>query len=239
MKNGRTLSDARPRESRERIPSPDKLPVATTAVPRTLFVGLPGRVADVAASVAMSPGPLPWLLDRAPVRDDDLVAAVYRPFQRGRPRAASLARTLAAYVPEVLAHGGFRPEDPYLTDLASGGSTASLQACLRDLVLRPDLVVLTAWAGQRAEWDLPIAPDVACVQLFHDEHGGILSLDVVPWARRRCGDCVEAYCARHEGSLPPRSVAEILERIATGWPAPPPAERLPAWTECACWWGGA
>ncbi|WP_269927929.1 hypothetical protein [Kocuria massiliensis] len=239
MKNSWPLPAPRAPEGGERIPSLDQLPVARTPVPRTLFVGLPGRMADVAASIAMSPGPLPWLLDRTPVREKDLVAASYRPFQRGRPRATSLARTLVAYIPEVLSHGGSRPEDSYVTELSARDPTGPLQACLRDLVLRPDLVVVTAWAGQRVEWNLPIAPDVACLQLFHDELGRTLSLNVSPWAERRCGDCIEEHYIRHRSTLRPHSVAEVVGRIATGWSAPPPSERLPAWTQCSCWWGGA
>ncbi|RUQ22321.1 hypothetical protein [Kocuria sp. HSID16901] len=220
-----------------------RMPGQRLRVPQTLFIGLPGRIADAVTSLAVNGEGLPWLLDRTAVNSTDLLAESYRPFHRERPRSMCLEQSLVALVPEVLSRSGVRPEDRYLSDLCRDETANDLRQRLHGLVLRPDVVVWTAWAGQREEWNVPVAPDVRCLQLFHDTAARVTSWGVVPWAKRRCGDCLEALAstASRQDFL---SVEEIVTRIISASTRQPEALNYAATGEppvldgCSCWWGG-
>lgn len=218
-------------------------PPARLRHPRPLFIGIPGIVADALCRFIGTTGLMPLVTDRADVDLMDTRSDCYRPLHVGRPRLACLMHSLAAQVPEVLSDGGYRPEDPYIAAACSGGVGRSDPATgVSDLVTRPDVVVLTHWTGQEFEWDLPIAPDVPCLQLLRDEFGRTWAGQRSTWARRRCHDCVrEAH--RHGRALglgTPLSAGDVLALMYGAAFSARDRFRCSeaAWPDCVCALGG-
>lgn len=208
------------------------------AQPVPLFIGLPGGVADAVLVYTRLTGILPWVLDRTPVDELDLLSASYRPLHRGRPRTKCLMWALSQHIPEVLARGGSRPEDPYLQapqHADEGRHDGS--ARMTGLVVRPDVVVETCWPGQVTSWDLPVAPVVPCLQLFRDPAGIIGARSATTWERRRCPDCLERARADREAAqagLSPMSIVALMCAVATGQRRGPDAQTDVAWPDCVC-----
>ncbi|MFI8596140.1 hypothetical protein ACIGDM_02395 [Rothia koreensis] len=208
------------------------------AQPVPLFVGLPGGVADAVLVYTRLTGILPWIVDRSPVDELDLLSASYRPLHRGRLRSTCLMWALSQQVPEVLARGGFRPEDAYLRwphhdDDGRPGASSPVTG----LVVRPDVVVETCWPDQDTSWDLPVVPDVPCLQLFRDHAGMIGARHATTWERRRCPDCLERARAEHDAARPgltPMSIVALIGAVATGQRPGTDPWTGPAWPDCVC-----
>lgn len=208
------------------------------ARPVPLFVGLPGGVADAVLVYTRLTGILPWIMDRSPVDDLDLLSASYRPLHRGRLRSTCLMWALSQQVPEVLARGGFRPEDAYLrAPHHDGAGRPGGSSPVTGLVVRPDVVVETCWPDQDTSWDLPVVPDVPCLQLFRDHAGMIGARHATTWERRRCPDCLEHARAEHDAAqagLAPMSIVALIYAVATGRRPCSDTWTDLAWPDCVC-----
>ncbi len=209
-----------------------------TSLPRPLFIGIPGPVADAVSHYVRASAAFPMLCDRSTVDAVDTLSSSYRPFHRGRPRVRCLTWTLATHVPEVLVSGGYRPEDRYIEALYPGHDRwGPPNPWLGELVVHPDVIVHTCWPDQETDWDLPVAPDVPCLQLRRDEHGEVLPCNTTTWARRRCPDCILAAGTAKDSTgcetgLSPTQLLRLMDTVASGRRGPD--EDQSVWPDCVC-----